>query len=141
MREQRDAPDRAAYEATGNPLHVWAAIGCYAVDEPLPDWIRRYLMDCTRELWRLALDQSTSPAAAAERTARALGLVSQGRNRFGEVRQRREDSFIATLHSLGAATALALADATGTNPDGDPESRVRHIRRRFAKYRRTLPKG
>jgi hypothetical protein len=101
MTDDRDAADRAAYEATGNPLHVWFALGRYAAAEPLPPWIRRYLLQSARELIRLQLDSSLSPTAAAQRTARALGLVSKGRNRFAESRRDREHSFIATLYTLG----------------------------------------
>jgi hypothetical protein len=135
--DDRDAADRAAYEATGNPLHVWAAIGRYAADEPLPAWVRRYLLQCVRELIRLQLNTAISPTEAAKRTARALGLVSHGRNCFANMRQLREDSLVNMLYTLGPgpgeteAWAVDLAEATGTTP--------RSIRRRVAKARRAWP--
>jgi hypothetical protein len=61
MTDDRDVADRAAYETTGNPLHVWFAIGRYAADEPLPAWVRRYLLECVRELGLLHLDTTISP--------------------------------------------------------------------------------
>ena len=75
------ADDCAAYKETGNPLHVWCAIGGYAADEPLPLWVRRYLLKITRDLWRLALDLDVSPAAAQKEMLQALGFGGeQGRN-------------------------------------------------------------
>jgi hypothetical protein len=144
MTNDRDAAERAAYEATDNPLHVWFAIGRYAVDEPLPDWIRRYLAQCTRELLRLSLNTSISPTEAAAQTARALGLVSgQGSNAFLAARQLREDSFIATLYTMGAPKgasewwAAELADARGGKPGISHESKVRKILRIVQKMKRT----
>jgi hypothetical protein len=131
----RDASDRAAYEATGNPLHAWFAIGRYAVDEPLPDWTRRHLMNCTRELLRLELDTSISPTEAAERTAQALGLVSPGRNFYANERQQREDSFTATVYELGPRkgeteawlTDLAKARGVTTRRINQIVARMRRI--------------
>jgi hypothetical protein len=137
MADDRDAADRAAYEATGNPLYVFSTIGRYAVDEPLPDWTRLYLRNCTREmckLWRLTLDQEISPPEAVAKTAHSFSLVNQTRNRFAEARQLREDSFTATLYELGPrkgeteAWATDLAEARGLTP--------RSIRRTVAKMRR-----
>jgi hypothetical protein len=144
MADDRDAADRAAYEATGNPLYLWAAIGWYAADEPLPAWIRNYLGQTTLELWRLVLDPTVAPGEAQKRTARALGLVSPGRNCFAEARHLRNDSFLATLYGLRAATgatAARLADVAGINPGGDQHDRIRSFRRRIAKVRRIWPRG
>lgn len=141
MADGRDDADRAAYEATGNPLHVWHAIGRYGADEPLPEWVRRYLLRSTRELLRLMLDRDISPVEAQRQTARALGLVSQGRNRFADIRQLREDSFIATLYGLapgkGETDAWAADLATSAKPGTKHENKVRSVRRRVAKVRRT----
>jgi hypothetical protein len=136
--DDRDAADRAAYEATGNPLHVWFAIGRYAVDEPLPQWVRRYLREATRDLLRLQLDDTISPTEAAKRTAQALGLVSKGRNRFAESRRDREHSFMATLYGLGSRKGetgewvKVLADAWGLKDE-------RSVRKIVAKMRRRRP--
>jgi hypothetical protein len=144
MTDDRDAADRAAYEATGNPLYIWFAIGCYAQGEPLPAWIRTYLIECMRELSRLMLDYTISPGEAQQQTARALGLVSQGRNRFAEARQKREDDFLATMYGLGArkgqSDSWAAKLATGTKADATLETKVRSVRRRVARARRTWPK-
>jgi hypothetical protein len=145
MTDDRDVTERASYEATGNPLYVWQAIGRYAAGEPLPLWIRRYLLQATRELIRLQIDHTISPSKAAQRTAQALGIVSQGRNRFADSRRDRENSFVATLYGLGPGKgeseewALTLADATGIRPDADQANRVRSILRRVAKARRLWP--
>jgi hypothetical protein len=138
MTDNRSAADRAAYEKTGNPLHVWFAIGRYAADEPLPLWVRRYLLKITRELWRLALDRDVSPAAAQKEILQALGFGEQGRNVVAEVRQRREDSFPVALYDLGVP-ARDLADALG-NPQSDQEVRMRSFRKRVARVRKTQSK-
>jgi hypothetical protein len=140
MADNRDAADRAAYEATGNPLFVWAAIGRYAAGEPLPVWIRSYLMQTTRALLQLQLDSTVSPTEAAERTAQALRLVSKGRNRFAEARQLREDSFDAAIYTLGVgkgqSDSWAAEVGAARNPGAKMESNVRNVFRRAAKVRR-----
>lgn len=134
----RDATDRAAYEATGNPLYVWFAIGRYGAGEPLPDWIMRYLHKSMRELARLMLDYTISPGEAQQQTARALGLVSQGRSAFADARHLREDSFLATLYGL--MPGKGETESWVTDFAKKTGSRPRSIRRRVAKARRAWPK-
>jgi hypothetical protein len=138
MTDDRTAADRAGYEATGNPLHVWWAIGRYGADEPLPLWIRRYLLKVPRELWRLALDHETSPADAQKEMLQALGFGEQGRNVVSEARQQREDSVDCALYDLGVP-ARELAAARG-NPRSDQEVQMRSFRKRIARHRKIQPR-
>jgi hypothetical protein len=104
------------------------------------------LLQSTRELFRVVLDYSIPPGKAKQQVARALGIVSQGRNGFATYRQLREDSFIATIYGLRPrkgeteSWAVTLAEATGAKTNTKLESKVRSIKRRVAKVRRTLPR-
>jgi hypothetical protein len=138
MTDNRDAADRLAFEETGNPLHVWLAILRYSADEPLPDWIRRYLMQGAHELARLTLNEAISPKAAKDDVAGVFGFAKPGYNAFQDFRQWRNDGFVATIYSLKSRTEKAesvkvgLAKAFGITP--------RQLLKRVANARKTWPK-
>jgi hypothetical protein len=72
-----EAADRAAFEASENPLYVWLAIGRYRPDEDLPSWVRVWLLETAREISQ-AVAHEHDPAEAAKRAHRVLALRSAG---------------------------------------------------------------
>jgi hypothetical protein len=85
-----DAFNRAALEARGNPLFAWGTVLVLDEDEPLPDWVRRYLRDAASALFKLAADQAVDARTATESVGRALGLSRPGFNAFEDVRKLEE---------------------------------------------------
>jgi hypothetical protein len=85
-----DAFNRAAHEVRGNPLFAWGTILVRDEDEPLPDWVRRYLRDAASALFKLAADHAVDPRQATESVGRALGLSRPGFNAFEDVRKLEE---------------------------------------------------
>jgi hypothetical protein len=85
-----DAFNRAALEARGNPLFAWGTVLVLDEDEPLPDWVRRYLRDAASALFKLAADHAVDPRQATESVGRALGLSRPGFNAFEDVRKLEE---------------------------------------------------
>jgi hypothetical protein len=91
----------ALYRETGNPLYVWKAFAeeCRP-GEPLPGWIEEYLRECAGRLLDPA--EQVSPSEAARRTAAALGLTSNGRNAFAELKAIQRNAAMASLYEIRA---------------------------------------
>ena len=133
------AADRQAFEQTGNPLHVGHAIAGFGRDEPLPLWVRDYILAAAHSVARVeraVLDGEISPQKAIEVLPRALGFVRQGKNMFQECRQLHEDSIVSARYHLEQFSA------PGKPPKAiieDLDSGVRStIERKIAKVRRVI---
>jgi len=87
--------DRALYEASGDAWHVLTALGRYRADEPLPLWIRRWLLRVTGDLLRLQFSRA-DPQDCTEAIPRVLQLVGS----VSRARWRREASFLTTIHEM-----------------------------------------
>jgi hypothetical protein len=99
--DDRDAADRAAYEADGNPLHAIMAFLRYRPGEPIPAWVHAYLLNAFGEIARIAIDPTIRPVdAACKEVPRALGLIVMGKNAFERYRKARENSFIAASYTI-----------------------------------------
>jgi hypothetical protein len=100
--DDRDAGDRAAFEADGNPVHAIMAFLRYRPGEPLPEWVHRYLRQALADVARLVLDHTVAPAEVCQRLPGAMGLVQTGKNQVKVFRQRRDDSLFAAAYVLAA---------------------------------------
>jgi hypothetical protein len=84
------------YRETCNPLFVWEALECYQRDEPLPGWIRDYLLGAARtltiDLGDAVCRKKLGAAEAARRTVRAFGFVDDPKyNAFSQLKQLRRE--------------------------------------------------
>ena len=121
----------AAYEhwwrETGNPLHVWDAIGrCVGCGEPVPEWCLRYLAETSRNLkdltWRV-LDGELPADKALKQAPKALGLGQQGKNAFAAAIEEREKGQDALDNRF-----YPVADEVAARRNISPESARRRVR-------------
>jgi hypothetical protein len=114
--EERDARDRVAFEKTRNPVYAWMALSRYAGHEPLPAWVRRYLLEASAPVLRAAHPESgTAPVPALQYILRALGFVRPGWNSVEQYREDRKTGFTALVYGLTAVKGRTkvAADAIG----------------------------
>jgi hypothetical protein len=106
--------DRKCFEATGNGIYAFWAIGRYGPDEELPLWIREWLFKATEPILR-ALMSSTDPEKTNREMLNALGLVRDGRNATAALHQDIADDVLACMRFVLKVPAGELADDLNVN--------------------------
>lgn len=74
--------ERRCFKETGNPMHAWAAFRlARVVGSPIPDWVLKYLDQCSRELLSLSSHSSAQGTGKdlGPAIAKTFGLASKGR--------------------------------------------------------------
>ena len=131
---ERTEQARRAFEASGNPLYVFEALS-YCREEPLPPWVRRYLYEATRAVFRLesmVLNHRMTPSDATKTLSQAFKFTRQGWNAFSDSLRTRDRSVRATIFNAMIQQDVPVkkaADGLGT---------VRSVRRDVKKMQQRL---
>ena len=137
MRDDRLKDLESLYEATGNPLYAWDAIGWCAqrMDprRPLPDWCRGYLEEVAVELLALA-ERDGKPAVKAGKVTQALGFTRQGYNAFKDYASAGANAHLAfwfeqAVKRRGGKDFLEAVAAKDQDPNNvaDPDKLMKRI--------------
>ena len=127
------------YEATGNPLYAWDAIGwCSQGSDPrrpLPNWCRDYLEEVAFELLDLA-ERGGKPAGQIGKAVQILGFTRQGYNAFKDLASADANMLLTFWYERAVKTRrgqdyLEAVGAKNQDPDNvaDPEKLMKRIQK------------
>lgn len=129
--------DHAAFKATGNPMHAWAAYATARVNNvPAPEWVLKYFDSIARELLRLSHQASERGAKdLAPEIAKGMGLKGAALKGY----HRDEMIFALNVRTrvkrdgTGAVDAAVLEVAEAANVSSST------VWRAWVKYKDHLP--